>query len=243
MFTHPELDYALEKAMDTAPGPDGIHYQMIKHLSPDAKEYLLSMYNRIWTEGMIPRDWKEATVLPILKLCKDPTDSSSYRPIALTSCLCKVLERMVNTRLVWQLESSGILAPSQCGFRRNRSAVDHLVVLESAIREAFAKKQHLVAVFFDLEKAYDTTWRYGILRNLASYGFRGRLPLFLVNFLSERTFRVRVGSCLSDRQVQEAGVPQGGVLSVTLFAIAINGIAQSVSLPNSMFVDDFALWA
>src|SRR5207253_10095193 len=79
MFTHPELDYALEKAMDTAPGPDGIHYQMIKHLSPDAKEYLLSLYNRIWTEGVIPRDWKEATVLPILKPGKDPKDSSSYQ--------------------------------------------------------------------------------------------------------------------------------------------------------------------
>ena len=73
------------------------------------------------------------------------------------------------------------------------------MVQESAIREAFVKKQHLVAVFFDLEKAYDTTWCYGNLRNLSSYGFRGRLPLFLMNFLSERTFRVRVGSCLSDR--------------------------------------------
>src|SRR5207253_5644723 len=112
MFTHPELDYALGIAMDTAPGPDGIHYQMMKHLPPDAKEYLLSLYNRIWTEGVIPRDWKEATVLPILKPGKDPTDSSSYRPIALTSGLCKVLERMINTPLAWQLESSGILALS-----------------------------------------------------------------------------------------------------------------------------------
>src|SRR5207253_4355361 len=102
LFTLPELDYALEKAMDTAPGPDGIHYQIIKHLSPDAKEYLLSLYNRIWMEGVIPRDWKEATVLPILKPGKDPTDSSSYRPIALTSCICKVLEPMINTPLVWQ---------------------------------------------------------------------------------------------------------------------------------------------
>jgi ribonuclease HI len=114
--------------------------------------------------------------------------------------------------------------------------------LESAIREAFARKHHLVAVFFDLEKAYDTTWRYGILRSLHLFGFRGRLPLFLSDFLKDRSFRVRVGSTLSDRYIQESGVPQGSVLSVSLFAVAINGIAHSVSIPHSIYVDDFALW-
>ena len=86
------------------------------------------------------------------------------------------------------------------------------------------RKQYLTAVFFDLEKAYDTTWKYGIMRDLYDLGLRGRLPMFLKNFLFERTFRVRVGSTFSDPQHQEVGVPQGSTLSITFFSIKINNI-------------------
>ena len=96
----------------------------------------------------------------------------------------------------------------QTGFRKRRGTIDHLIRLETFIR-----KQHLTAVFFDLEKAYDTTWKYGILRDLHNLGLRGRLPMFIKNFLFERTFRVRVGSTLSNSQHQEEGVPQGSILS------------------------------
>ena len=66
---------------------------------------------------------------------------------------------MVNERLVWYLEKNGLLAKQQCGYRSNRSTVDHLVRLETLIRDAFIHNQHLVAVFFDLQKVYDTTWK------------------------------------------------------------------------------------
>ncbi len=83
--------------------------------------------------------------------------------------------------------------PYQCGFRKNRSTLDHLVCLESYIRNAFIRKEHAVAIFFDLEKAYDTTWKYGIMKDLHSLGFRGHLPKFISSFLSDRTFQVQVG--------------------------------------------------
>ena len=83
-----------------------------------------------------------------------------------------------------------------------------------------------MCVFFDLEKAYDTTWKYGILRDLHDAGLRGRLPVFISNFLNERYFRVRIGSCLSDVHGQEMGVPQGAILSVTLFILKINSIIK-----------------
>ena len=86
---------------------------------------------------------------------------------------------MINDRLVWYLESNGIITDFQCGFRSQRSTTDHLVRLETVIREAFAKKQHLVSVFFDLEKAYDTTWKYGIMKDLFDIGLRGQLPTFI----------------------------------------------------------------
>ena len=111
------------------------------------------------------------------------------------------------------------------------------------MREASIKKEHVVAIFFDLEKAYDTTWKHGILRDLHELGFRGRLPCFISNFLSDRLFQVRIGSTLSDFHVQENGVPQGSILSPVLFNIKINDIVTAVlkDSESSLFVDDFAL--
>ena len=80
---------------------------------------------------------------------------------------------------------------------------DHLVRLESFIRDAFIKKEHYVAIFFDLEKAYDTTWKYGIMKDLHDIGLKGQLPNFRSNFLSDRSFNVRIGSTLSDTFEQE----------------------------------------
>jgi len=169
-------------------------------------------------------------VLPVPKADKDKSDPCNHRPIALTSCLCKVMERMINSRLVWYLEKNKLITNVQSGFRKRRSTTDQLVRLETFIREAFIQKQHAVAIFFDLEKAYDdTTWKHGIMKDLFDAGLRGRLPLFIQGFLQNRHFQVRLGSHTSDVFAQEMGVPQGSILSVTLFAIKINSIVKSLS--------------
>ena len=93
---------------------------------------------------------------------KDPTNPTSYRPRALTSCTCKILKRMINLRLTWFFESNNLLSNLQTGFRAKRSTIDQIVHRETLIKEAFIKKEHLVAILFDLEKAYNTTWPYGI---------------------------------------------------------------------------------
>ena len=80
---------------------------------------------------------------------------------------------------MWFLESNGLITNIQCG---KRSTVDHLVRLETFVSEAFIKKEHLTAVFFDLEKAYDTTWKYGIMRVLSDFGLKGKLPHFIEKF-------------------------------------------------------------
>ena len=224
-------------------GPDEIHYDFFKQLPSCSLDFLLQAFNEVWVSGKFPTSWKRATIIPNPKPGKDNTDPSNYRPIALTSCLCKTLERMINTRLIWFLESNGLITNFQCGFRSKRSTVDHLVRLETFVREAFIKKEHLTAVFFDLEKVYDTTWKYGIMRDLSDFGLKGRLPHFIDNFLSNRHFKVRVGTTLSDLQGQEEGVPQGSILSVTLFSIKINNIVKALNpgVDCSMYVDDFLI--
>ena len=244
-FSLPELTSALQSCGDSAPGSDDVHYQLLKHLTEDGLGLLLRVYNNIYVSGSFPPAWRKALVVPIAKPGKDHTNPSNYRPIALTSCLCKVMEKMVNCRLMWKLETDGLLANEQCGFRKHRSTIDHLVRLETTIRNAFLQKQHVVAVFFDLEKAYDTTWKGGILSDLKDLGFRGRLPQFIQQFLANREFQVRLGTTLSDLHEQEMGVPQGSILSPALFSIKINEIVNSVNpgTEASLFVDDFALYA
>ena len=73
---------------------------------------------------------------------------------------------MINDRIVWFLENNNIFTDIQCGFMKRKSTIDHLVRLKTFIRDAFLNKQEVVSIFFDLEKAYGTTWKYGILKDL-----------------------------------------------------------------------------
>ena len=92
-FSLTELNDALAKAHDSSPGPDDIHYQLLKHLPSSSLTILLEIYNILAT-GNIPNSWQEATVITIPKPDKDHTDPSNYRPIALTSCICKTKNRV-----------------------------------------------------------------------------------------------------------------------------------------------------
>ena len=243
-FTIAELEAVVRSLKDVAEGPDRVHNMMLKHLPRPVLTKLLQAFNSLWRGRQLPESWREAIVIPILKQGKNGDSPSDYRPISLTSSMCKVMEKLVVSRLTWFLEHSRLMNPVQCGFRRGHSTVDHLVTIDSRIREGFKRGHHTGALFFDVEKAYDTTWRHGILAKLFRCGVRGNMGEFVQNFLSRRKFRVRIANSLSCRFDQAEGVPQGSVLSVALFAIMINDIDSNLppSIGRSLFVDDFAIW-
>ena len=112
-FSMDELRTALDKAHDTAPGPDEIHYQILKHLPEASLQCLLKVFKSVWETGEFPPSWREATITPIAKPGNDSKDPNNYRPIALASCVCKTMERMINDRLVWYLESSSLITEAQ----------------------------------------------------------------------------------------------------------------------------------
>src|SRR5207248_9531634 len=160
-------------------GSDEVASEMLKHVPPDGRKLLLAIFNLVWQSGEFPSSWHQAIVIPLPKPVKDTSYPNNYRPIALTSCICKTMERMVNSRLIYYLEQNHIITEFQSGYRRQRSTMDQLVRLDTWIREGLANGQHVVAVFFDLEKAYDTTWKYGILSDLINAVLRGHLPIFI----------------------------------------------------------------
>ena len=242
-FRLSDLKRSLKKSNNSSPGIDQIHYEILRHLPDKTLKVLLKLINKTWQSETFPQSWREALVISIPKPGKDHYNALNYRPIALTSCICKTVERMVNERLVWYLEKNGLLAKQQCGYRAGRCTTDHLVRLETFVRDAFIKNQHLVAVFFDLQKAYDTTWKTGILQDLHDMGLRGCLPKFIENFFTDRTFHILLGNILSKEYEQEEGVPQGAILSTTLFNIKINDIVNQVDpeVECSLYVDDFVI--
>ncbi|GBN84963.1 putative RNA-directed DNA polymerase from transposon BS [Araneus ventricosus] len=150
---------------------------------------------------------------------------------------------MVNARLVYQLEKTRCIPTFQSGFRKGRSTLDNIINLETQIRNAFVRRNHLVSIFFDIEKAYDHTWRHGILRSLHDSEFQGNLSIFIQNFLSSRIFRVRLGNIFSQPFIQDEGVPQGSVLSVTLFSLHFSKILTilPLTISASLYVDDLQI--
>ena len=133
-----ELQRALKKLRPKrSPGPDGITNEMLIHLGSAAVCKLLQIYNHSWEQGVLPQIWREATMIPILKKGKDPKKANSYRPVSLTSCVVKTMERIVNERLKWYLETENLLAPEQAGFRQFRSTEDQATYLSQEIEDAF----------------------------------------------------------------------------------------------------------
>jgi ribonuclease HI len=244
-FIEEEMMSALDDCSGTSPGPDGVEYDLIKQLDRPIKLILLRIYNNIWNTGDFPDSWRQAIVVPVLKPGKNPDLRSSYRPIALTSCICKLMERMVNRRLVWYLETNNLLTNYQYGFRSGRSTIDALAILEEKACESIRQRKPLTICSLDLKGAYDTCWVRGALDNMVKMQINGKMLQYAKNFSTDRKIRVSIGNTYSRRTTIENGVPQGAVISVTLFLIAINPIVTSVS-PGSLLVgyaDDWAILA
>ena len=244
-FTEAELNDAIKKLKNKkAPGKDGVCNEMIKHLGPIARQKLLELFNQSWRSGIYPTAWKEATIIPILKKGKDPKKKTSYRPISLLSCLGKTLERMVNKRLMWYLETNNLITKEQTAFRKNRNTEDQLIHLAQSVENAFQEKKKVIATFIDLSKAFDKVWKDGLLLKLLSAGIAGRMFSWIKSLLSHRTARVKLDGNLSHTVKIREGVPQGGVISPTLFVIFINDITQGLSrhISRALHADDFAMW-
>ena len=242
-----ELKLALSKCGNTSVGPDQLAYPFFKNLTEPGLLNLLFGFNQIWTAGSFPDSWKESIMIPILKPSKLPTDPASYRPISLSSCASKILEKMVNGRLRTYIDTNQLLSPYQTGFRPGHSTADGLARLIDTAQKSLQIREVTVALFLDLKAAFDKVHHSALLIKLHQLGIRGRLATYIQNFLTQRRFSVRCGKTLSPLHDQEHGVPQGCVISPTLFQILINDIGDNLSnvsphIQYTLYADDIAIW-
>ncbi len=163
------------------------------------------------------------------------------------------METMVTARLKFHLEMGNKIGDTQSGFRNHRSTIDQLARLETVIKNAFIgkgrKHQHVLAVFLDLEKAFDLMWTKGAIRQLIKKGITNRMLVWIDNFLTGRKIRVRVGAEHAEHEIIDNGSPQGSVISPILFNVMIDTLYETLSQEGpddpvdlSQFADDSSIW-
>ena len=202
---------------------------------------LLRLANRSFRTAEIPSNWKKSLVIPIPKAGKDLTDPGSYRPISLLSCVGKVVEKLVNTRLNWFLETQNKFSTTQCGFRKRRSTEDLLVRLEHQIRSCLVNRQVTISLFFDLQQAFDSVSHDHLIFKLAEAGVEGNMLAWIQEFLKDRTYSVIVGNQKSDARTLNIGLPQGLNLSPTLFNLMVGDIPHLDQTLLLEYADDLSL--
>ena len=130
----------------------------------------------------MPNTWKRANVHALLKPNKDPHLAPSFRPVAITSILIRLFERMIKARLSPYLDTNNILGDEQMGFREERYTNDHLYRLHRATTKAIREGKHLPVVFIDIKAAFDRVWLDGLYYKLYESGIHGNALRCIMEF-------------------------------------------------------------
>lgn len=233
-FSMNELALVLQQGKGISSGPDDIGYPMVKRLPPSCKAVLLDLINREWTNGTFPSSWTHSLVVPIPKNTGSASETKHYRPIALTSCLSKIMERLANRRLIQHLQENNRLDHRQHAFRSGFGTGTYFAALGQILDEAVGRGDHIEIASLDLSKAYNRAWTPNVLKQLVQWGVTGNMLSFIKNFLNGRSFQVIIGNNRSKSVPEETGVPQGSVIAVTLFLVAMNGVFGV--LPKGVYI-------
>nr|CAI5837953.1 unnamed protein product [Callosobruchus analis] len=191
-------------------------------------------------QGVFPATWKIGCVQPIPKKRKK-TNPNKYRPVTLLNIMSKVMETVINTQVLNHMDNNNIIHDRQYGFRKHRSTGDLLAYVTNMWNRAIENHGESRAVELDISKAFDRVWHLGLLAKLAAYGVSSGLCRWLNSFLHDRSLFVVIEGCTSDVFSINARVPQGYVLSPTLFLLYINELLETTSNPIYSFADDSTL--
>jgi hypothetical protein len=243
-FNIEELQLALSQTKDTTTGNDDISYSMLKNLPSETEQKLLEVINQAWKTGEFPPTWKEIIIKPIPKPDKPRDQVKGYRPIALISCVAKTFERLVKNRLEVIIEKSQKIPHCFTGFRKGFSTMDNLSQLITDIQLSFSSNLHLVTAIYDLQGAYDNVHIPTPITKLINLGIPHSICKILQKYLINRTIYVKGKTDTSQARITSRGLPQGSVLSPTLFLMYTLDIKDYIprNIEISAYADDLVVY-
>ena len=229
----------------TATGPDKVAYPMLKHLPRSGMDLLLHIFNLSWSSHSFPSIWKTSSIIPMHKMGKPLDSPASFRPISLTSCVSKLFERIILSRLLFFLESNSILSPRQAGFRPGRSILDQILYLSQSISDGFNKPRpgsRTILSTIHFSKAFDSFWHPAHFHKLISAGLPPCFARWTQSFLSDRRASVVFQNHKSRPFRVRRGVPQGSVLGPVLFSLSSLMIFRLLCLLPSAALFALTIW-
>lgn len=227
--------------LNKSAGIDGIRAKDIKRNRQILTPVLTHLVNTSFEQSCVPNSLKVAIVRPIYK-SGAKGDILNYRPISILPTIDKILEKAMASRLQDYLEKYSIINKNQFGFMKNRNVNKLLLEFSNTVNSSLNKNYHVLVIYIDFKKAFDTLCHIRIIQMLEKIGLRSQILEWFKSYLSDRAFKVKICNTFSQPTQISYGVPQGSILGPLLFIIYVNDMLSVLKHSTGyQYADDTAI--